>query len=137
MRWDPPSLIVTHGAGRRFIRRRYTYRSEWNGCSAKFVARGIPAFEQRRSLSQEENLHQLVPERLQPILRLAQASMQRLHGGDGSAADELLAAQDTQTLRELRQAASLLEYHARVQLYTRNERQCHANRGGVLIGSRP
>jgi hypothetical protein len=86
-------------------------------------------------LSQEENLHQLVPERLQPILRLAQASMQRLHGGDGSAADELLAAQDTETLRDLRQVAALLEYHARRQLYARNERLYRTNRTGVLTGA--
>ncbi len=60
--------------------------------------------------------------RLAEILSLAQAAMERLHGGDRSGADELLAAQASETLRDLRQAAALLEYHARVQLYIRNER---------------
>jgi hypothetical protein len=87
-------------------------------------------------MSEEEDLQHLISEDPEPILRLAQAVMERLHVADSSYADELLAAQDTDTLRDLRYAAALLKYHARVQLYARNERLCHANRGGVLIGSR-
>ena len=34
--------------------------------------------------------------------------------------------------RPTRYAAALLEYHARVQLYTRNERLYHTDRNGVL-----
>ena len=87
-------------------------------------------------MSEEDVLHRLIPEAPEPILGLAQTVMQRLHAAGGSGADELLAAQDTDTLRDLRYAAALLEFHARRQLYARNERLCHANRGGVLIGSR-
>jgi hypothetical protein len=80
-------------------------------------------------MSAEENPHRPMPaENPQPILRLAQAVMERLHAADGSGADELLSAQDTETLRDLRHAAALLEYHARVQLYARNERLYHTDR---------
>jgi hypothetical protein len=76
--------------------------------------------------------------KLAEILSLGQAVIQRLHAADRSGADELLGAQDTQTLRELREAASLLEYHARVELYARNERLYHTNRSEVLkSGFRP
>ena len=83
-------------------------------------------------MSAEENLHRLISEDHEPILRLAQAVMERLHAADSSGADELLAAQDTETLRDLRHAASLLEFHARVQLYARNERLYHTDWAGVL-----
>jgi hypothetical protein len=88
-------------------------------------------FEQRRSMSVEENLHQLITEDPESMLRLAQAVMERLHAADGSGADELLAAQDTETLRDLHHAAALLELHAHVQLYARNEWLYHTNRAGV------
>jgi hypothetical protein len=89
-------------------------------------------------MSEEEILHQLMPEDPEPILTLAQAVIQRLHAADRSGADELLSAQDSETLRDLRYAAELLEYHARVQLYARNERLYHTNRSEVLkSGFRP
>jgi hypothetical protein len=76
--------------------------------------------------------------KLAEILSLGQAVIQRLHAADRSGADELLGAQDTQTLRELREAAFLLEYHARLQLYARDERLYHTNRSEVLkSGFRP
>ena len=83
-------------------------------------------------MSAEENLQHLISKGPEPVLRLAQAVMERLHAADGSGADELLAAQDTDTLRDLRYAAALLEYHARVQLYARNERLYRTDRVGVL-----
>ncbi len=83
-------------------------------------------------MSAQENLHRLISEDPEPIPTLAQAVIQRLHAADGSGADELLAAQDTETLRDLRHAAALLEYHARVQLYARNERLYHPDWAGVL-----
>jgi hypothetical protein len=88
-------------------------------------------FEERRSMSEEEILHQLMPEDPELILRLAQAVMEQLHATDRSGADGLLAAQDTETLRDLRYAAEFLEYHARVQLYARNERLYRTNRVGT------
>jgi hypothetical protein len=87
--------------------------------------------EERRSVSAEESLHPVVTEERESILRLAQAVMERLHAADGSGAEELLAAQDTQTLRDLPYAAALLEYLARVQLDARDERQYPTNRAGV------
>jgi hypothetical protein len=83
-------------------------------------------------VSAEEILHQHISEDAEPIPSLAQAVIQRLHAADGSGADELLSAQDTQALRDLRQAAALLEYHARVQLYARNERLYHTYWAEVL-----
>jgi hypothetical protein len=60
-------------------------------------------------VSAEEILHQHISEDAEPIPSLAQAVIQRLHAADGSGADELLSAQDTQALRDLRQAGALLE----------------------------
>ena len=70
--------------------------------------------------------------KLAEILSLGQAVIQRLHAAGRSGADELLGAQDTQTLRELREAASLLEYHARVELYARDDRPYHTDRDEIL-----
>jgi hypothetical protein len=86
-------------------------------------------------MSEEDVLHRLISEDPEPILGLAQTVMQRLHAAGDSGADELLAAQDTETLRDLRQVAALLEYHARRQLYARNERLYRTNRTGVLTGA--
>ncbi len=86
-------------------------------------------------MSAEYDLHQVIPEDPEPIHRLAQAVMERLHAADAFGADELLAALDTETLRDLRYAAALLEYHARRQLYARDERLYPTDRARVLIRS--